>query len=482
MNDSDLKQFDDVIIGSGQAAPSLAVTLGSHGRNVALVEGNALGGSCVNYGCTPTKTLRKSARVAHMVRNAGSFGVDVPCFTVNFAAAMARMRDRVSTSRGGLEQWLASSKGVTPIWGWASFDGRDGDRFKIRIGDRAITAGRVFLNTGTRPFIPSIPGLAESGYLDNVTLLDLSELPRHLIVLGGSYIGLEMGQIFRRLGSDVTIIEAGPDVASREDNDVSEAVRNFLDAEGIRILRNSAVVKIQRTGASRIVELGNGDRIEGSHILIATGRLPNTDRIALESVGVETDERGYVPTDDHLRTNVHGIWALGDINKRGAFTHTSYHDHEIVLASISGAASSKVALYQWKSAAERPQTYAMFTDPPLGRVGMGLREAKAAANSGRRILVATHQMAQISRAKEESETFGLIRLVVDADTDKFLGATVLGFNGDEIIAIISNFMASGSSYRIMQQALPVHPTVAEFLPTILAKLEPVHAQCMQENA
>lgn len=473
MSALDLGNFDDVIIGSGQAAPSLAVTLGSKGRNVALIEGNTIGGSCVNYGCTPTKTLRKSARVAHMVRNAGGFGVNVSGFSVDFAAAMARMRERVTTSRNGLEQWLESAKGVTLIRGWAGFDGRDAKRFRIRIGDKSITADRVFLNTGTRPFIPPVPGLLQSGYLDNVSLLELRELPRHLIVLGGSYIGLEMGQIFRRLGSEVTIIEAGPDVASREDADVSEAVRKFLEAEGIRILLTSAVAQVQRSDTGQTVELANGDRIEGSHILVATGRLPNTDRLALKTVGVEMDERGFVPTDDHLRTNVDGIWALGDINKRGAFTHTSYHDHEIVLAAISGAATGKPALYQWKSVAERPQTYAMFTDPPLGRVGIGLREAKAAAMTGRRVLVATHQMAQVSRAKEESETAGLIRLFVDAESEKFLGATVLGINGDEIIAIISNFMATGASYRIMQQALPVHPTVAEFLPTILAKLEPV---------
>jgi pyruvate/2-oxoglutarate dehydrogenase complex dihydrolipoamide dehydrogenase (E3) component len=473
MSGTDLNNFDDVIVGSGQAAPALAVALGSQGRNVALIEGNQIGGSCVNYGCTPTKTLRKSARVAHMVRNANIFGVNVTGFTVDFAAAMARMRERVLTSRSGLEQWLASSKGVTLIRGWATIDGRDDNRFKIRIGDRTITADRVFLNTGTRPFIPPVPGLAESGYLDNISLLALNERPRHLIVVGGSYIGLEMGQIFRRLGAEVTIILAAPDVASSEDDDVSESIRNFLEAEGVRILRNTRLARVQRTNPGITVELANGDRVEGSHILIAAGRLPNTDRLSLSTVGVEMDERGFVPTDDLLRTNVDGIWALGDINKRGAFTHTSYHDHEIVLASITDGAASKGALYQWSSAAMRPQTYAMFTDPPLGRVGLGLREAKAAANSGRRILVATHQMAHVSRAKEESETHGLIRLIVDGDTEKFLGATVLGMTGDEIIAIISNYMATGASYRIMQQALPVHPTVAEFLPTILAKLEPI---------
>lgn len=466
-----LQHFDDVVIGSGQAAPSLTVALGAKGRRIALIEANLIGGSCVNYGCTPTKTLRKSARIAYEVGRASEFGIDVAGFKVDFGAAMARMNQRVEASRNGLQGWLASAPGVTVVNGWGAFDGREGTRFKIKVDDRTITGERVFINTGTRPSVPPIPGLADAGFLDNVTLLKLKVLPRHLIVLGGSYIGLEMGQIFRRLGSAVTIIEAGPDVASREDTDVSESIRGFLTAEGIRILRNSAVSKVVGKPQGKIVELADGSTIEGSEILVATGRTPNSDRLNLKAIGIETDGRGFIDTDDQLRTAIPNVWALGDINKRGAFTHTSYHDHEIVLASMNTA--SEIPLHQWRGANERPQTYAMFTDPPLGRVGMSMRDAIAAAKSGRKILVATHPMSQVSRAKEEGETYGLIRLIVDAETGQFLGATVLGFAGDEIIATISNFMATGASYRVMQQALPVHPTVAEFLPTILGKLKPL---------
>ena len=463
--------FDDVIVGSGQAAPSLAVALGGMGRRVALIEGNRVGGSCVNYGCTPTKTLRKSARIAFEVGRAGTFGTNVSSFTVDFAAAMARMRDRVGASREGLEKWLTSAPGVTVLNGWGSFSGREGGKFILAVGSQRLSAERVFLNTGTRPFVPDIPGLKDVGYLDNVSLLNLDARPRHLLVLGGSYIGLEMGQIFRRLGSDVTIIEGGSAVASREDADVSEAIRVFLEEEGISIRCNSSVKRALSTPAGRALELSDGSIIEGSDILVATGRLPNSERLNLASVGVEADGRGYVPVDDLLRTNVPNIWALGDINKRGAFTHTSYHDHEIVLASLD--AGRTPALHQWRGVGERPQTYAMFTDPPLGRVGIGLKEAQAEASKGRKILVATHPMSQVSRAKEESETHGLIRLIVDGDTERFLGATILGMTGDEIIAVISNYMATGSGYRQMQQALPVHPTVAEFLPTVLAKLVPL---------
>lgn len=465
-----MKHFDSIIIGSGQAAPSLAIGLAQRGQEVALIEGNQLGGTCVNSGCTPTKTLRKSARVAHLMRRATDFGVHVGAVDVDFSAAMARMKERVTTSRTGLTSWLESAEGVTLLQGWGSLDGRDTTgRFVVAVGDSRFTAERVFLNTGTRAFAPPIPGLGNVPHLDNTSLLAQDERPDHLIVVGGSYIGLEMGQIFRRLGSDVTIIHRAPLLAEREDPDVSQIIGEFLQDEGVALQLDAVIASVGRNMRGVLVTLEDGSEISGSHLLLATGRTPNTDRLNLSSVGLDTDQQGYLPTDDLLRTTVPGIWALGDMNRRGAFTHTSYHDHEIVLASLDGMTN----LHQWKSADQRPPTYAMFTDPPLGRVGISLTEAQLLVATGRNLLKAEMPMAQISRAKEEGETTGLIRLIVDADSDALVGATVFGITGDEIIAVLSNFMATGASYRIMQQALPVHPTVAELLPTILARLKPL---------
>lgn len=465
-----MQHFDSVIIGSGQAAPSLAVGLAGRGQQVALIEGNRLGGTCVNSGCTPTKTLRKTARVAHIARRAADFGVHTGVVEVDFAAAMARMNERVTTSRDGLTSWLEGTEGVTLIRGWGSFDGRDdAGRFVMKVGEKRITADRVFLNTGTRAFVPPIPGLTDIPHLDNVSLLALTERPDHLIVLGGSYIGLEMTQIFRRLGSDVTIIHRASSVAVREDPDVSKIIAEFLLDEGVALQPDAEIESIGQSMRGVLVTLKGGTEISGSHILVAMGRVPNTDRLNLASVGIESDSRGYLSTNALLETTVPGIWALGDVNRRGAFTHTSYHDHEIVLAKLDGIED----LHQWTNADQRPVTYAMFTDPPLGRVGLSLTEARALSEKGRNILTADMPMAQISRAKEESETTGLIRLIVDGDTEAIIGATVFGIAGDEIIAVLSNFMATGASYKIMQQALPVHPTVAELLPTILGKLKPL---------
>lgn len=453
-------EVDAAIVGSGQAAPALATALARRGERVVFIEAVQLGGSCVNHGCTPTKTLRKSARVAYLARRAAEFGVHVGTVEVDFAAAMERMQLRVDTSRAGLESWIAGEKNITLLRAWGSFAGRGAAGFDLLAGDQPVRARRVYLNTGTRAFIPAIPGIQDVPYLDNVRLLQLRIRPRHLVVIGGSYIGLEMGQIFRRLGSEVTIIETGPRITSREDPEVSECIASFLREEGIRLLAGQPVARVERAGDGVAVLVGDA-RVEGSHLLVATGRLPNTERLNLGAVGVETDERGFIPTNARLETNVPGIWALGDINKRGAFTHTSYHDHEIALANHDGGR---------RSADDRTLAYAMFTDPPLGRVGMSEGEARA---SGKRILMATFDMKNVSRAKEEGETTGLVKLLVDADTERFVGATVLGINGDEVIQVIGNFMAAGASWRVMKDALPIHPTVTEFLPTILGKLKPL---------
>lgn len=471
----ELLHVDVAIVGTGQAAPSLAVALAGDGESVALIEGHQVGGTCVNNGCTPTKTLRKSARVAHMAGRAAEFGVQVGPVRVDFAAAMERMQTRVDSARSGLEDWLAAQPQLTLIRGWGRFEGGDAARgFRLQAGDQRIMAQRVYLNTGTRPVVPSIAGLDTVPFLDNVSLLQLRSLPRHLVILGGSYIGLEMGQIFRRLGSEVSIVETGPRITGREDADVSDAVHALLLEEGIAVHCGHPVDAVAplANGAGVRVSVG-GRQVDGSHLLVATGRQPNTERLDLGTVGVTVDGRGYVPTDGELRTNVTGIWALGDINKRGAFTHTSYHDHEIVLANHrlqrQGAGGKR------RSADDRTMAYAMFTDPPLGRVGIGEGEARAMVAQGRRISMATHAMADVSRAKEESETTGLIKLLVDDATGRFLGAAIFGIQGDEIIQVISNFMATGASHQVLKDALPVHPTVAEFLPTVLGKLKPLAA-------
>ena len=467
-----MEHFDTVIIGSGQAAPALAVALAGRGERVALIEGDRLGGTCVNTGCTPTKTLRKTARVAHLMRRAGDFGIRPAAVEVDFGAAMARMRERVDTARRGLTAWLGRAEGVEVIHGWGRFEGVGAaGRFVVAAGAGRVSAAKVFLNTGTRAFRPEVAGIDTVPALDNAALLALEALPEHLIVVGGSYIGLEMGQIFRRLGSRVTVLHRAGRLAEREDADVSATIAEMFRGEGIDLRLNAGIARLGPRMHGVLATLKDGSEVAGSHILFATGRVPNTDRLNLGAVGLATDGRGYVATDARLRTGVPNLWALGDVNRRGAFTHTSYHDHEIVLADLDGLEG----LHQWQGADRRPTTYAMFTDPPLGRVGLSRAEALGLVAEGRNILIGEMRMADVARAKEEGETAGLIRIVADGDSEAILGATVFGIAGDEIIAALSNFMATGASYRIMQQALPVHPTVAELLPTVLGGLKPLEA-------
>ena len=454
-------EFDVAVIGAGQAGPNLAMTLAGRGQKVALIEAGLVGGSCVNSGCTPTKTLRKSARVAHLARRAGDFGIRVGKVEIDFAAAMERMQQRVDESRAGLEASIAQQDKLTLLRGWGAFAGRVGDQFELTVGDQTIRAAQVFLNTGTRAFVPPIPGIKDVPHLDNVSLLQLRELPRHLVIIGGSYIGLEMGQIFRRLGSEVTVIEAGTRITSRENEAVSKAITEMLREEGIHIHTGNEIDRVEKTSGTEIAVTVGGQRIEGSHLLVATGRSPNTERLNLAAVAVKTDERGFIPTDGQLQTNVPGIWAVGDINKRGAFTHTSYQDGQIVLANLQGGS---------RSADGRVSSYAMFTDPPLGRVGMSEAQAR---ESGRAILVANFQMKNVSRAKEESETAGLMQLLVDPQSEKIVGASFLGFGCDEVIQVISTFMATGARYQVLRDALPIHPTVSEFLPFLLNQLKPL---------
>jgi pyruvate/2-oxoglutarate dehydrogenase complex dihydrolipoamide dehydrogenase (E3) component len=469
------RRVDAVIIGTGQAAPALATALAGRGERVVVFEGGALGGSCVNVGCTPTKTLRKSARVAHLVARAGEFGVQTGDVRIDFAAAMERTAGVVDASRAGLTRWMERSEGLTIVREWATLAGRDGEAFVVHGTESTVVAPRVYLNPGTRPFVPPIIGLDEVPYLTNETIMALRERPEHLVILGGSYIGLELGQIFRRLGSAVTVVETGSTVASREDPDVSARIAELLRGEGVTLLTDTEVERvtahdeIARASLSLALHVrgrttGEAQELRASHMLVATGRLPNTERLGLESVGVRTDDRGFIPVNGRLETSVPGIWALGDVNRRGAFTHTSYQDHEIVLANHLGGA---------RTADDRITTYAMFTDPPLGRVGIGEREAREQMARGRRFLSATHEMRFVSRAKEEGETTGVIKVLVDADTHRFVGATLFGIGADEIVQIIGAMIAADAPYEVLRDALPVHPTVTEFFPTILGKLAPL---------
>jgi pyruvate/2-oxoglutarate dehydrogenase complex dihydrolipoamide dehydrogenase (E3) component len=457
--------YDAIVIGAGQAGPTLAAFFANQGDNVALAEGDKLGGSCVNYGCTPTKTMRASARVAYQARRAAEFGVHTGEVTVDFQQVMARKDDVVTNSREGLRDWLESVDNLDVHYEYAAFEGKDGDRFLVKIGDEVHTAERVYLNVGTRAFVPPIPGIKEVDYLDNFKLMALEDLPAHLVILGGGYIGLEMGQIFRRFGSDVTIIERAAHVASREDTDVSEEIERIFQDEGITLLTDTSVTRVTDDhGAIHVtIEDANGTegRVRGSHLLVSAGRVPNTDTLNLESIGLETDERGYIHTNGRLETDVPGVWALGDINRRGAFTHTSYHDYEIVRDNHQGAD---------RTADTRTMAYTMFTDPPLGRVGMSEDDAR---QSDKQVLIARHRMENVSRAKEDGETNGLVKLLVDADTEEFLGATIFGMQGDDVVQVVSNYMATGASYKHMQNALPIHPTISEFFPTWLSMLEPL---------
>ncbi|HEX4983648.1 MAG TPA: mercuric reductase [Ilumatobacteraceae bacterium] len=464
---SETLPFDAIVIGAGQAGPGIARHLAAAGQRVALIEADKVGGTCLNRGCRPTKALRASARVAHLARTAGRHGVCTGQVSVDFAAVMARKDALVDQWVDGYADSLAHTDGLTLLYGEARFTGRSGSQFAVAVGDRSLTAAQVFLNVGTRATKPPIPGLDDVAWLDNDRVLHLDELPTHLVILGGSYIGLELGQLFARFGSAVTIVERGERIAAREDADISAEIARFLTAEGVGLRMSATVERIEPMGDGVRVHVAGDDPIDGSHLLVAIGRTPNTDRLDLDRVGLETDDRGFVPTDGVFRTAVDGIWALGDINSRGAFTHTSYQDSEILVDHLSGGR---------RTADGRIPTYAMFTDPPLGRVGMTEREAKA---SGRSVSKATIPASHVTRAVLDGETDGLISILVDAESERILGASVLCIAGDEIVQIISALMHADASCRVLAEMLPIHPTVAEFYPTILGRLAPLEAEVLR---
>ena len=454
--------FDAIVIGTGQAGPSLAGRLTAAGMKVAVVERGRFGGTCVNTGCIPTKTMVASAYAANLARRAAEFGVAISGpVTVDMKQVKAR-KDRIAgQSNTGIETWLKGMSGCTVFEGHARFESPR----EVRVGDASLRAEKIFINVGGRAFVPQVPGLGEIQYLTNSTMMDVDFLPPHLVIIGGSYIGLEFGQMFRRFGSEVTILEMGPRLISREDQDVSAAVLGILENEGIKIHVNAKCTGLAKRDSGVVISAESGGlpiAIQGSHLLFAVGRRPNTDDLGLERAGIQTDARGYIGVDDELRTNVPGIWALGDCNGKGAFTHTSYNDFEIVAANLLDHDHRRVS--------DRIPAYALYIDPPLGRAGMTEDEVR---KSGRKALVGQRPMSRISRAIEKGETQGLMKVIVDAATSQILGAALLGTGGDEAIHSILDVMYARQPYTVIQRAMHIHPTVSELIPTILGELTPL---------
>lgn len=456
------EKFDAIIIGGGQAGPFLAARLAGAGRKVALIEREHIGGTCINDGCTPTKTLVASARAAWAARQAGAFGVTIKgAISVDMKAVKARKDAIVSASVRGLNDWVASFKKLEYVRGTGSFVSPT----EVAVGRRTLTAPQIFINTGATASVPDWEGLSGLSYLTNTTMMNLDTLPGHLVIVGASHIGLEFAHMYTRFGSKVTVIERGPRLASREDADISDAIRAILEAEGVTFLFETEVEAVARAGRGVLLSLKSGKRrasVEGSHLLVALGRTPNTAELNLGAAGIETDQRGFIPVDDHLRTSVPGIWAMGDVNGRGAFTHTSYNDFEIVADNVIDGGK--------RSIASRVPVHALYIDPPLGRIGMTETEAR---KSGRKVLISTMPMSRVARARERGETQGLMKVLVDADTKLILGASILGIGGDEVVQSLLQLMAAGTPYTTMMHTMHIHPTVTELLPTLLAGLKPL---------
>jgi pyruvate/2-oxoglutarate dehydrogenase complex dihydrolipoamide dehydrogenase (E3) component len=453
--------FDAIVIGAGQAGPPLAGRLTGAGMKVALVERAQFGGTCVNTGCTPTKTLVASAQAAHLARRARDYGVMIDgAVSVDMARVKARAQAVVAAERGGLEGWLRGMQGCTVLRGQAAFESPT----QVRVGDDVLSAPRIFINVGGRASVPNMPGVGEVPHLDNSSILALDRLPEHLVVVGGSYVGLEFAQVFRRFGAAVTVVEMQPHLIAREDADVSTAIEDILRGEGIAVRTSAKCIGFERHERGVVVRLvcTEGEpAVAGSHLLLAVGRRPNTDDLGLERAGVATNARGFITVDEGLATNVPGIWALGDCNGRGAFTHTSYNDFEIVAANLLDGASRRVS--------ERILAYALYLDPPLGRVGMTEAAARA---SGRPLLVGSRPMTRVGRAVEKGETQGFMKVVADAATRQILGASILGVGGDEAIHGVIDMMNARATIDAYMRAVPIHPTVSELIPTVLGEMKP----------
>ncbi len=450
-----MSEFDAIFIGAGQAGPFLAARMASAGRKVALVERKYLGGTCVNAGCMPTKTLIASARAAHVARGASDHGVMINGeIAIDMTIVHGRAEKVTLNARHGLETWFDGLDTMKVIYAQGRFE----DPNTIVANGERLVAPQIFVNVGARPSIPDYPGLADVPYLTSTSIIQLTEVPRHLVVIGGSYIGLEFAQMYRRFGAQVTVVERGPYLASREDEDISDAIAGIMHAEGITVQTRATGLSFRKAADDIEVTTNNGTII-ASHVLVATGRRPNTDDLGLDRAGVKTDDKGFIVVDDRLSTNVPGIWALGDCNGHGAFTHTSYNDFEIVAANLLDGADRKLS--------DRIPAYALYIDPPLGRVGMTERQARA---SGRPILVSTRPMNRVGRAIEKGETQGFMKIVADAGTQQILGAAFLGIEGDEAIHGIIDAMNARTPYPHLQWSVPIHPTVSELVPTLIGDL------------
>jgi pyruvate/2-oxoglutarate dehydrogenase complex dihydrolipoamide dehydrogenase (E3) component len=458
-------RYDALVIGTGQAGPSLAVDLAKAGRTVAVIERHRFGGTCVNTGCTPTKAMVACAQAAHIVRRAGDWGVRLSgAVSVDLHAVKARTDGIVSKSSSGVEGRLRKTEGVTVYKGHGRFE----HAHAVRVGDDVLEADQVFLDVGGRPAVPDMPGLAEVDFLTNSSMVALERLPEHLVVVGGSYVGLEFAQMFRRFGSEVTVVERGGRLIAREDEDVSDAVREILEAEGITVRLNANCLDVSKHPDGVVVSVNceeGAPEVLGSHVLLAVGRHPNTDDLGVGEAGLELDEKGFVVVDDELRTSVPGIWALGECNGHGAFTHTSYNDYEIVSANLLRGEARRLS--------DRILTYGLFIDPPLGRVGITETQART---GDRDVLVATMPMSKVSRAIEKGETAGFMKILVDATSKEVLGASILGVGGDEAIHLVTDVIYAKAPYTAIQRAVHIHPTVAELIPTLLGQLAPLQHQ------
>jgi len=457
-----MPNFDAIIIGTGQSGPALARRLVAAGFKVAIIERKLFGGTCINTGCTPTKTLIASAYAAHVARRAADYGVRIEgSVNVDMKAVKARKDAVVAAFHNGVERSLKTLQGCTVYQGHGRFVAEK----KVAVNGSELTADRIFLNVGARATIPPIPGLDSVPYLTNTSMIDIDFLPSHLIILGGSYVGLEFAQMYRRFGSEVTVIELGPRLISHEDDDVSQTIADFLKDEGVDVRVDSKVIGVEKRGNSIAVKVesaGEISQVAGTHMLVAIGRRPNTDDLGVDKAGIATDAHGYIRVDDQLRTNVAGIWAMGDCNGRGAFTHTSWNDFEIVAANLLDNDQRRVS--------DRITAYALYTDPPLGRAGMTEAEVR---KTGKPALISRLAMEDVSRAFEKGETKGFMKILVDRDSKQILGASFLGLAGDEVIHCVLDVMYAKAPYTVMQRAMHIHPTVSEFIPTMMDDLKPL---------
>ncbi|MEN3225535.1 FAD-containing oxidoreductase [Mycolicibacterium porcinum] len=453
------QSFDAIVIGAGQAGPPLAGRLTAAGQTVAVIERKLVGGTCVNYGCIPTKTLVASAHAAHLARRGAGFGVGTGEIDVDMTKVKARKDAIMLADRHGVEDWLESMDGAVLLRGHARFV----DPHTIDVDGQLLRADRIFLNVGGRAVVPEFPGLDGIDYLTNVGILDLDEVPEHLVIVGGSYIALEFAQMYRRFGARVTVIEKGPRLTSREDEDVSATIAEILRAEGVDVVLDATGIRFaKRDSGFEVMPRDGAEPIAGTHLLLAVGRAPNTDDLGLENAGVDLDARGYVVVDDQLRTTAPHIWAMGDCNGKGAFTHTSYNDFEIVAANLLDDDPRRVS--------DRVTTYALYIDPPLGRAGMTVDQVR---KSGRKALVGKRPMTRVGRAVEKGETQGFMKVVVDAETEEILGVAILGVGGDEVVHSVLDIMTAKLPYTAISRTMHIHPTVSELVPTMLQELKPL---------